>query len=60
MVYTATNDKTTFAPLGGGLKGYLHFPTDLTTDSRGTLYVVDEAEGIPSFSLRMVLSWGGN
>ncbi len=43
IVYGAAKDATAFAPLGAGLKGYVHFPTSLTTDSRGTLYVVDES-----------------
>ena len=42
MVFAAPKDSKEFTPLGGNLKEYLNFPTYITTDSRGTIYVVDE------------------
>jgi NHL repeat len=42
MVFAAQKDSKEFTPLTGSLKEYLSFPTYITTDNRGTLYVVDE------------------
>ena len=42
MVLVAAKDAKTFTPLTKGLREQLSFPTSLTTDSRGGLYVVDE------------------
>ncbi len=42
MVFSATKDAKEFTPLTKGLKEYLNFPTAITTDSRGTIYLVDE------------------
>jgi hypothetical protein len=42
MVFAAQKDAKEFSPLGGNLKEYLSFPTYITTDARGTIYVVDE------------------
>jgi len=42
MVFAAPRDSKEFTPLGASLKEYLNFPTYITTDSRGTIYVVDE------------------
>jgi hypothetical protein len=42
MVFVAAKDATTFTALTQGLRAHLSFPTYLTTDSRGGLYVVDE------------------
>jgi sugar lactone lactonase YvrE len=42
MVFAAQKDAKEFSPLGGNLKEYLSFPTYITTDNRGTIYVVDE------------------
>jgi hypothetical protein len=42
MVFAAQKEAKEFSPLGGNLKEYLSFPTYITTDSRGTIYVVDE------------------
>lgn len=41
-VFIAQKDAKTFVPLGASLKEYLNFPTSITTDSRGTIYLVDE------------------
>ncbi len=41
-VLVAAKDAKTFTPLTQGLREHLSFPTSLTTDSRGGLYVVDE------------------
>lgn len=43
MVFAAPRDSKEFSPLGGSLKEYLSFPTYITTDNRGTIYVVDES-----------------
>jgi hypothetical protein len=42
MVFSATKDSNSFSPLTGSLREYLDFPTSLTTDNRGTIYIVDE------------------
>ena len=42
MVYQASKDAKAFSPLAKGLREYLSFPTYITTDSRGVLYVVDQ------------------
>jgi hypothetical protein len=44
-VYIALKDAKTFTPLGTSLKEYLNFPTSISTDSRGTIYIVDENGG---------------
>jgi hypothetical protein len=41
-VFSAPKGAHAFSPLGGSLKEYLNFPTSLTTDARGTMYIVDE------------------
>lgn len=45
MVLVATKEGKGFSPLTKGLREHLSFPTFLTTDSRGVLYVVDEHGG---------------
>jgi DNA-binding beta-propeller fold protein YncE len=42
MLFSAGKDAKEFSPLTKSLREYLNFPTSLTTDSRGTIYVVDE------------------
>jgi hypothetical protein len=42
MVFSATRDSNSFSPLTGSLMEYLDFPTSLTTDNRGTIYIVDQ------------------
>ncbi len=42
MVFTAARDAKEFSPLTKGLREYLSFPTSITSDNRGTLYLVDE------------------
>lgn len=44
-VFAAAKDAKTFSPLTKGLREHLRFPTYLTTDGRGILYVVDEHGG---------------
>lgn len=44
-VFIAQKEAKNFSPLGTSLKEYLNFPTSITTDSRGTIYVVDENGG---------------
>jgi hypothetical protein len=41
-VFVAAKDAKTFTPLTQSLREHLSFPTYLTTDSRGVLYLVDE------------------
>jgi sugar lactone lactonase YvrE len=45
MIYRAPKEAKRFFPLTAGLREYLSFPTYLTTDSRGVLYIVDEDGG---------------
>jgi hypothetical protein len=45
MVFSATKGSNSFSPLTGSLREYLDFPTSLTTDNRGTIYIVDENGG---------------
>ena len=42
MVFSAPKDSNSFSPLTKGLREYLNFPTSITTDNRGTIYIVDE------------------
>jgi hypothetical protein len=42
MVFSAGKDAKEFSPLTKSLKEYLSFPTAITTDSRGTIYLTDE------------------
>ncbi len=42
MVFSAPKDANSFSPLTKSLREYLDFPTSLTTDNRGTIFVVDE------------------
>lgn len=42
MVFSATKGSNSFSPLTGSLREYLDFPTSITTDNRGTIYIVDE------------------
>lgn len=41
-VFSAAKDSNSFSPLATGLKEYLDFPSGITTDRRGTIYIVDE------------------
>ncbi len=41
MVFSAAKDSNSFSPLTKNLREYLNFPTSITTDSRGTIFVVD-------------------
>lgn len=45
MLFSAGKDAKEFLPLTKSMREYLNFPTSLTTDSRGTIYVVDENGG---------------
>ena len=40
-VFSAAKDSAEFAPLTQSLKEYMRFPTAITTDSRGHIYLVD-------------------
>jgi hypothetical protein len=42
MVFSAAKDSNNFSPLTKNLREYLNFPTSITTDNRGTIYIVDE------------------
>ena len=42
MVFSAAKDSNSFSPLTKNLREYLNFPTSITTDNRGTIYIVDE------------------
>ena len=42
MVFSAPKDSNTFSSLTKDLREYLNFPTSITTDNRGTVYVVDQ------------------
>jgi hypothetical protein len=42
MVFSAAKDSNSFSPLTKSLREYLNFPTSITTDTRGTIYIVDE------------------
>ena len=42
MVFSAAKDSNSFSPLTKSLREYLNFPTSITTDNRGTIYIVDE------------------
>ena len=41
-VFSAGKGSNSFSPLATGLREYLNFPTNITTDNRGIIYVVDE------------------
>jgi hypothetical protein len=45
MVFSVTKDSNSFSPLTGSLREYLNFPTNITTDNRGTIYIVDKNGG---------------
>jgi len=45
MVFSAAKDSNSFSPLTTSLREYLNFPTSITTDNRGTIYIVDENGG---------------
>jgi hypothetical protein len=42
MVFSAAKGSNSFSPLTKDLREYLDFPTSITTDNRGTIYIVDE------------------
>jgi DNA-binding beta-propeller fold protein YncE len=42
MVFSAAKEAGGFSPLTKSLREHLNFPTGITTDNRGTIYVVDE------------------
>jgi hypothetical protein len=42
MVFSASKDAKDFSPLTKSLREYLNFPTSITNDNRGTIYIVDE------------------
>jgi hypothetical protein len=42
MVFSAAKDSNSFSPLTKSLREYLDFPTSITTDNRGTIFIVDQ------------------
>ncbi len=42
MVFSSTKDSNNFSPLTKSLREYSDFLTSITTDNRGTIYIVDE------------------
>ncbi len=42
MIFSAAKDANSFSPLTKSLREYLNFPTSLTTDRRGTIFIVDK------------------
>jgi len=45
MVFSARKNSTKFSPLTNSLKEYVRFPTSLTTDDRGRIFLVDRNGG---------------
>lgn len=45
MVFEASKESNAFSPLTKGLREHLNFPTSLTADSRGMIYLVDQNGG---------------
>jgi len=45
MVFSAPKDSNSFSPTTKSLREYLNFPTSITNDIRGTIYIVDENGG---------------
>jgi DNA-binding beta-propeller fold protein YncE len=45
VVYTAARDAKKFVPLTQSMKETVNFPTSITTDKKGTIYVVDQTGG---------------
>ncbi len=45
MVFEASKESNNFSPLTKSLREHLNFPTSLTTDSRGMIYLVDQNWG---------------
>jgi hypothetical protein len=45
MVFSAAKDSNSFSSLTKNLREYLNFPTSITTDNRGTIFIVDENGG---------------
>jgi hypothetical protein len=66
QIFLATKGADTFSPLTKSEKEFLNFPTSITTDKRGLIYVVDQnAAGIAMFAkdgtfLNRQLSFGWN
>jgi sugar lactone lactonase YvrE len=45
VVYAAAKDAKSFSPLSKSLEEYMNFPTDMTVDSTGMLYLSDQNGG---------------
>jgi sugar lactone lactonase YvrE len=45
VVFSCAKETKDFSPLTKSLRSYLSFPTNLTTDARGRVYIVDENGG---------------
>ena len=56
MVYSAAADATAFSPLTRGMKDSMSFPTNIATDSKGLLYVMDLTGG----SIVLLAEQGGS
>jgi len=44
-VFSASKDSNSFSPLTKNLREHLYFPTTITADNRGTIYIIDENGG---------------
>jgi sugar lactone lactonase YvrE len=66
QVFSAAKDADTFSPLTKTSKDYVDFPTNITTDDRGLIYVVDQnGSGVAVFGkdgafLNRQLTFGWN
>jgi sugar lactone lactonase YvrE len=45
MVFSASKDSNSFSPLTKNLREHLYFPTTITADNRGIIYIIDENGG---------------
>jgi sugar lactone lactonase YvrE len=45
IIYAATKEAKKFSPLTQSMKENVNFPTSITTDSKGTIYLVDQNVG---------------
>jgi sugar lactone lactonase YvrE len=45
VIYAAPKDANKFTPLTQSMKGNVNFPTSITTDKKGTIYLVDQTGG---------------
>ncbi len=45
IIYSASKDSKKFSPLTTSLKDSVNFPTNITTDKKGTIYLIDQNGG---------------